>query len=111
MEICELQIAIPSMNGNLALHRLETKHSIRSDKLSFETRPPRLMKVADLIADETHSLAWRRNFTCSLEEVLTFELTCSSGSCDYQWLQYPGNNGPACEYLSELIWRVTHDSF
>ncbi|EGN92260.1 hypothetical protein SERLA73DRAFT_173018 [Serpula lacrymans var. lacrymans S7.3] len=84
MEHCQLQVVLPT--------------SVASNTLSYKTCPGFIGKIADIKVD--YGLTWSHNFTCATDEVITFELACSSsknpgGECYVDWWQTKGQSNPA----------------
>ncbi|KAJ7771233.1 hypothetical protein B0H14DRAFT_2273354, partial [Mycena olivaceomarginata] len=84
MEICELHIV-------LSVFRLNASYPIDVKTLAYSNRPAHVRKLADIFIERGTGVHWRRNFTCEMEELLTFELRCSPGDdqslCAMEWWQ------------------------
>lgn len=112
MEACEVHITLPPARASpghveaISLYRLESAIPLDLETLSHRTSPRRLGRIADIravLGNETH---WHRRMSCSIEEVLTFELACphdiSVGTtCDLEWWQTKEESTPG-------IYMVQH---
>lgn len=101
MEICELRLSLPpttikhlilpAQSFPLSLYRLDSRTPIDITALSHRTRPSRLAKIADIPLSYEEGTLSHRKFHCEMEEVLTFELSCSEVSqdsaCFMEWWQ------------------------
>ncbi|KAF8433676.1 hypothetical protein L210DRAFT_3649499 [Boletus edulis BED1] len=99
MEICELHIHLPESygqeghSGSLGVYRINSTIPLDSSSLSYNTRPPRVVRQG-VIPLGNGVVTWHRKFSCATEEVLSFELSClpseeSGGDpgCFVEWVQ------------------------
>ncbi|EGO22253.1 hypothetical protein SERLADRAFT_451130 [Serpula lacrymans var. lacrymans S7.9] len=110
MEHCQLQVVLPTSVASkssttlepsslvLELNRLDASGAMDASTLSYKTCPGFIGKIADIKVD--YGLTWSHNFTCATDEVITFELACSSsknpgGECYVDWWQTKGQSNPA----------------
>ncbi|KZT68641.1 hypothetical protein DAEQUDRAFT_692312 [Daedalea quercina L-15889] len=81
MELCEIHVHLPPLFTGpsteaeepsvvATLYRLNSTRALDERKMSFASRPPRLFKVDDITITP-----WHYRFSCTSEEVLTFELS------------------------------------
>ncbi|KAF5378250.1 hypothetical protein D9757_009143 [Collybiopsis confluens] len=101
METCELHISIPRETSNLTISRPNQSISVfqlnttivqDGTTLSYNTRPPPFLKLTDLTVDSANGAVWKQEFSCSEEEILTFELACpvteqTENGCHVEWIQ------------------------
>lgn len=102
MEICEIHLdlgplILPS-SVIIDVYQLEKTAPFDSNRLSHRSRPQRSQKLAEVTGAQ-----WRHNTTCALEELLSFELACSSG-CNLQWVQSPKT------YKGPSFYMVQHST-
>ncbi|THH21391.1 hypothetical protein EW146_g149 [Bondarzewia mesenterica] len=136
METCELRVLLPSsitkspilpgqgekgeIGETLSLHRLNASTPLNVRTLSYRTRPPPVSKVADIRLSPENNTSWHRKFSCASEQVLTFELACSSISqgddCNLQWWQNKEDPNPAFDNMTQAeiggalwMWRICVD--
>ena len=130
MEICELHVDLPESfgqeghSGSLALYRVNSTIPLDTSALSYDTRPPRIAKLGN-IALGNGDVTWHRKFSCAMDEVLSFELSClpleesgGDSNCLVEWVQIkdkvPGER--QCELLvsvligSAAIYVVQHST-
>jgi len=107
MEICELHVNLPPLLPNstlypgytfmVTLHRLDVSAPLDTRSLSYNSRPHRLFKIDDIPLSSEGVTHWHRKFSCSSEEVLSFELSRPSFDEDYngrvEWWQDRTSNG------------------
>ncbi|KAJ7670411.1 hypothetical protein B0H14DRAFT_3909505 [Mycena olivaceomarginata] len=113
MEICELHIVLPEFlhlqqnAAALSVFRLNASYPIDVKTLAYSNRPAHVGKLADIFIERGTGVHWRRNFTCEMEELLTFELRCSPGDdqslCAMEWWQ--NKDDPAAAMY--IIQRAT----
>ncbi|KAJ8093880.1 hypothetical protein PM082_009747 [Marasmius tenuissimus] len=116
MEICELRVSIPQQSSDnpaalvlpssiLEFYRLDQKHQLYSDTLSYSTRPRRHYLLARLHLE--YGMEWGHRFSCTMDELLIFELTCPlgahPGTCDVSWWQDRDSPSPG-------LFLVQHSS-
>ena len=102
MEKCELRLSLPALASDafvspghvvtLSIYRLDATQQLDASKLSYATRPNRVTKVADIDLRHGEEVVWHRNFACSMEQLLTFEVACSvneddGSGCSVEWWQ------------------------
>lgn len=101
METCELRLSLPASSSEslilpeqsfpLSLYRLNSTIPLDVTTVAHQTRPPRVSKIGDVHFTHGNSTLWHRKFSCTTEEVLTFELACSEVSggeaCHVEWWQ------------------------
>ncbi|EPT00052.1 hypothetical protein FOMPIDRAFT_1123387, partial [Fomitopsis schrenkii] len=79
MEACELKL---TMNPDTVT---------RTKTSNYKTQPPRVAKVASIRVDPRLNTTWHRNFGCTSDELLTFEMACQPGiedaDCHLEWWQ------------------------
>jgi len=112
METCELKLSLPAASSSsrpvsFALHRLEAQYLLDPSEISYESRPRRIAKLADIELAHDKPTVWHRKLACQMHEVLTFELECSEWSknsdCYIEWWQNKENPDPA-------IWITQHST-
>ncbi|KAJ7753627.1 hypothetical protein DFH07DRAFT_744342 [Mycena maculata] len=94
MDDCRLHISVPALGGadapfSLALYRLNQTHPLDASRPC----PQRVAKIEDIDISRGQDTMWQRGFACQSDEVLTFELACSSisqGGCLLEWWQKRG---------------------
>lgn len=126
MDICELRLEIPpKISGvgldtsglalasnplKLQLTRLQAPKPLDPTTLSYVTRPPATGPEVDAI-HLGFGVNWSRNYSCSMEELLTFELACPSGDdgikCAVEWWQKKDRSIPG-EPLSNSMFQRTN---
>ncbi|KAJ7459648.1 hypothetical protein B0H11DRAFT_1872745 [Mycena galericulata] len=111
MEECELKLSLPALNKDaqssgisVVLHRLNQTYRLDDTTLSYQSRPPRVSKVATIQLAQDVPTLWQQRFRCKSDGVLTFELECSpthKSNCLVDWRQrsgsvepYPGESYP-----------------
>ncbi|OBZ67428.1 hypothetical protein A0H81_12746 [Grifola frondosa] len=99
MEFCELRLRMEpgssiaaSMNTfMLNVYRLNATVPLDTTEVNYKTRPPRVAKVGVVEVNPTTETVWHERFFCLLDEVLTFELTCTPAAdeegCRAEWWQ------------------------
>lgn len=99
MEKCEINLHLPALSklpftppsSMVQLYRLEAKYALDTSSLSYEKRPRRVSKLADIGLHDTDNVHWRSGMLgCPSESVLTFELACSTSTgsgCSLEWWQ------------------------
>lgn len=132
MEICELQLyltrgsdppsASPLSSSSLlftrgipfsiSLFRLNTTSTngplLDSSILNYQTRPPRLEKIADIPIRANGEGIWSQRFACAIDEVLSFEMSCDKDengeleACDAEWWQSKSGERSG-KFLSQSI--------
>ncbi|KAF8067797.1 hypothetical protein FPV67DRAFT_1415931 [Lyophyllum atratum] len=121
MEACDVHITLAPARASLghveaiSLYRLESATPLDLETLSHRTSPRRLGRIADIqavLGSETH---WHRKMSCSMEEVLTFELACPHDIpvgtiCDLEWWQTKEESTPGWS-LTVSIFRADVISF
>ncbi|KAF9002065.1 hypothetical protein BDQ17DRAFT_1186166, partial [Cyathus striatus] len=105
MESCELAIRmdlkkmdVGSTFHSLDLFTLEGKFPLRTDQLSYNNRPSRIQKVAE-ISELKDGYNVLYNFDCKMDGLFTFELAChqitaEDRSCGLEWWQDRENPNP-----------------
>ncbi|KAG6816783.1 hypothetical protein H0H87_003046 [Tephrocybe sp. NHM501043] len=107
MEICELQINLPLMSTPageikvISIYRLESSVPLDLETLSYMTSPRRIGRLGEIRALPSQETHWHRRMSCTLEEVITIELSCPqdipiNSRCNLEWSQHkeeatPGN--------------------
>lgn len=96
MEICEVHVRLPRTESpiQVSIFRLESNLPIDPMTLTYRTLPKRVSKLADITTETIRDTHWHRKLACATEEVLTFELACSSlmadpSQCSLDWWQPP----------------------
>lgn len=114
MEACELRIALPAPHTTpsddaakdvgepsfkvseipitLRLSQLDMPFSLDAETVSYRTQPRTLRDIADFFVTNL-PVTFSHNFTCNMEEVLTFKLGCQSPQCHMEWWQNGENPG------------------
>ena len=85
----------------ISLYRLQSSVSLAAKHLSYNSKPKRVAKIADLQASSNDEVHWHRKFACVTEEILTFELGCSEqvgAQCHLDWWQSDNSSAPG-EYI------------
>jgi len=76
--------------ATFALNRLNASAPVDISTISFNVRPPRVAKLDNIVLGQD-SLNLHRKISCTMDDILVFELGCSedesSGSCDIEWWQ------------------------
>jgi hypothetical protein len=119
MEACELMISLPAHHAirdeapepigepnfvlsdlpiTFRLSQLDMPFSLDAETISYWTQPRTLDKIAEF-SITTLPATFNYNFTCRMEEVLTFKLGCQSPGCHAEWWQDNGNPG-------DLLFRI-----
>ncbi|KAG9309710.1 hypothetical protein JVU11DRAFT_10386 [Chiua virens] len=122
MEACELRISLPArhpLDGrsieataeteftisdlptSIRLSQLDMSLPLDPETISYQTRPPTLRDIADFDIGELPA-TFSYNFTCTMEEVLTFRLGCQSPECHIEWWQDHDDPGVALRQHSSL---------
>ncbi|KAG1902013.1 uncharacterized protein F5891DRAFT_1144124, partial [Suillus fuscotomentosus] len=74
----------------LALNRLNASVPVDISTISFNVRPPRIVRLDNIVLWQD-SLNLHRKLSCAIDDILVFELGCSedepSGGCDIEWWQ------------------------
>ena len=88
---------------HLAVYRLNSDAAIDAAELSYRSRPGRVSKLADILSSTTEEVHWHRKLSCALEQVLTFEVSCSPlmvdlSQCHVQWTQLNDGSKPGKFY-------------
>ncbi|RDB30233.1 hypothetical protein Hypma_007152 [Hypsizygus marmoreus] len=105
METCDIHINLlpasePSVHfEGVSIYRLESAAPLDLRILSHRTSPKRVGKLADIHAMAGQATHWHHRLSCSLEEVLTFELACPSDvpigmTCNLEWWQGKEESSP-----------------
>ncbi|VDB83317.1 unnamed protein product [Peniophora sp. CBMAI 1063] len=118
MEKCELRLSLPAVASDalvdpghvatLSLYRLNTTQQLDPSVLTYATRPQRVSKVANIDLRHGEEVVWHRNFACSMEQLLTFEVACSineddGSGCSVEWWQGIEEPNPA-------IYMIQHST-
>ncbi|KAJ7486861.1 hypothetical protein FB451DRAFT_1026391 [Mycena latifolia] len=110
MQNCELRVNLKASGSSLELYRLEGTIPLDASALSFNTQPHRGLILSEIATSDESETHWRRNFSCHSEQLLTFELACSSRSttgCLFEWWQTPeGNESPGRHIVSRPKGKV-----
>ena len=102
MERCHLQLTIQpqaltstSKPFTLEVFRLNSTLPLDTRALTYDSRPPRVSKVAAVEVSNAVDTHWSRSFACASDEILTFELAClptlDDGDCRVEWWQNKSN--------------------
>lgn len=102
MERCDLQLMIQpqalarsSKPFTLEIFRLNATLPLDTQTLTYNTRPPRMSKVAAVELSDAADTHWSRSFACASDEILTFEVAClptlDDGQCRVEWWQTKSN--------------------
>jgi hypothetical protein len=81
-------------------------------KLSYNTRPKRMSKLTGANVGLYGEYEWTRKFACVTDEVLTFEVSCSSdqdieGACRYEWWQDKSGSFPGKYSIYHQICKTS----
>ncbi|KZV71942.1 hypothetical protein PENSPDRAFT_629405 [Peniophora sp. CONT] len=102
MEKCEVRLSLPALTSDalvrpghvvtLSLYRLNITQQLDASTLTYATRPQRVTKVAEIDLKHGEEVIWHRNFACSMDQLLTFEVACSvneddGSGCSVEWWQ------------------------
>lgn len=99
MEACELKLTMnpdtvtrtSSSPFELEVFRLNATIPLDRKTSNYKTQPPRVAKVASIRVDPRLNTTWHRNFGCTSDELLTFEMACQPGiedaDCHLEWWQ------------------------
>lgn len=87
----------------LSLYRLDSVTPLNVRSLSHKARPERMTKLGNFIVSPTETVfEWSRNLTCHWDQVLTFELACTSDrdgyraeDCGFEWWQGKESEDPS----------------
>ncbi|EJC99621.1 uncharacterized protein FOMMEDRAFT_71127, partial [Fomitiporia mediterranea MF3/22] len=107
MENCQLHISVPTsaselvmqpeQSFSLSVHQLDTSTPLNVVALSYYSKPRRVANVGDIHVKFGYPTFWHTNFTCKSEELLAFELSCSTSivenPCSIGWWQSKENPG------------------
>ena len=123
MEICELHVDLPESFGHglLALYRVNSTIPLDTSSLSYNTRPPRIAKLGNIPLGND-IVTWHRKFSCAMDEVLSFELSClplmesgGDSDCFLDWVQIkdaipgePPRSGLSLDGTFGSDWRWSH---
>ncbi|KAJ7578714.1 hypothetical protein C8J56DRAFT_868963 [Mycena floridula] len=112
MEVCEMHLRLPKApsgvkhSSTVTVYRLEATVPLNAKHISFQSKPKRVTKIADVEASVSEEVHWHRKFSCVTEEILTFEIACSEviGSrCALEWWQEANSTAPG-KYLKSFIF-------
>ncbi|KAJ7586817.1 hypothetical protein C8J56DRAFT_786753 [Mycena floridula] len=120
MEICELQIITPNTtsinvllpSGPIELYELKAgPKPLHEATLSWSSRPAR-GELLELISFHPR-MTWRRRFSCLMDELFTFELSCpvtaESKQCNLDWWQaqeHPSPGKLSMCWLLDITWLI-----
>lgn len=131
MEICDLEIVLPATPAtasaptfsllklapspfSITLYRLNATLPLDDKTLSWNTRPHRVSKLGEVRM--AYGTTWKRRFDCAWDDVLTFEVECSSGSvgdpeeCMAEWWQDHEDPYPTPGRLFSAVLRELADA-
>ncbi|KAF8550778.1 hypothetical protein OG21DRAFT_373468 [Imleria badia] len=109
MEACELMISLPARHEaaevtgepsfvasdlpiTIHLSQLDMSSPLDGETISYRTQPRPLREIAEFSIRNLPA-TFSHNFTCKMEEVLTFKVGCQSPECHVEWwqdIEYPG---------------------
>lgn len=123
MEACELMVSLPAhhtardgateatgepsfvVSGlpiTMRLWQLDMSFSLDEESISYRNQPRILRDIAEFSVTNL-PMTFNYNFTCKMEEVLTFKLGCQSPECHVEWWQDSG-------YPGDPFFRVSRES-
>lgn len=123
MEACELRIVLPAPHAarrdeasedvgepsfkvsdlpiTIRLSQLDVAFSLNAETVSYRTQPRTLHDIADFSIRDLPA-TFTHNFTCKMEEVLTFKLGCQSPECHMEWWQNSEIPGDLLSSIKEM---------
>jgi hypothetical protein len=123
MEKCELRLSLPALASDilvrpghvvtLSIYRVNATEQLLETELSYSKRPARVLKIADVALEHGKGVGWHRTFSCSMEQLLTFEVGCSeneddSSGCSLEWWQGGKNMNPGTVFFANLNDAPSH---